>query len=429
MSSDNKLNIDHQPKNSRANILNGIIDFVLLYMLIAVSGIPYFEWHKEFVVIATAFAGFIFFIRGIKPHPAIIYAIILCYFIELFQGVYFNNFVIKTIFGTVCKLLLAYFTVHILNKRFFGLYINFIYISCLLSLPFFLGCYVPGFVDYMLSTVCKFFEPPFAVTETVDLYTRSDNIIIYTFNSNVIYDEIRNSGPFWEPGGFAVFINVALGFNIALEKKLFSVKNTVMIITLITTFSTGGYIAFAFLVLGHVISTPTLKYKPAILLFVIIVIPYMYTSLDFMEKKINSNLSSYNHDTTSRFGSAYFDLIDFSKNPFIGYGRRVENIYGNIAYDLRMHRNVGITSLLVHYGFFIFLIYFFYTIHFFIEHCKLTNQNKWYSLFAFFSLLASYSSQKLCELPFFISLVFMGALYYHIPKAIQALPKTAAYRL
>lgn len=137
---------------------------------------------------------------------------------------------------------------------------------------------------------------------------------------------------------------------------------------------------------------------------------------------------SYNSDTTSRFGSAYFDLLDFVKNPFIGYGRRVENIYGNVAYDLKMHRNVGITSLLVHYGFFIFTIYFFYTIQFFIAYSQFVNQNQWYSFFSFLSLMASYSSQKLCELPFFVSLVFIGALFYHRRKPIRVLPKTAVVR-
>ena len=407
----------------KATLINKVVDFLVLYMLIGVSGIPYFEWHKEFVIIGTILAGAVFFTRGHTVHVSIIYALILCYFIELFQAYLFNNLVISSMVKTFCKLLQAYFTVHVLGFRFFSVFVNFMYASCLLSLPFFIGGYLPGFTDFMLTDVCKYFGPAFPITESIDLYVRPDNIIIYTFNPNVIYDDLRNSGPFWEPGGFAVFINVALSINIALEKKLISVKNLVMTIVLITTFSTAGYLSLLCLVVGYVTTNLSVGYNVIILSVMLFVVPYLYTNLEFMEKKITSNLVSYNSDTTSRFGSAYFDLLDFLKNPIIGYGRRVENLFGNVAYDIKMHRNVGITSLLVHYGIIVFVLYFFYTIQFFLKYFQSIKQSFWYSFFALLSLLVNYSSQKICELPFFISLVFWGAMLYHRQPSVRLLPE------
>ena len=43
------------------------------------------------------------------------------------------------------------------------------------------------------------------------------NIIIYNFQTAVLLEIVgflRNCGPFWEPGMYAVFLNIALAFNL-----------------------------------------------------------------------------------------------------------------------------------------------------------------------------------------------------------------------
>lgn len=402
-----------EPRTTKSTTLNRVVDFLVLYLLIAVSGIPFFEWHKEFVIIGTLLSGAVFFTRGHSIHVAIIYALVLCYFVELFQALMFNNLVYSSLLNTACKLLQAYFTIHILGHRFFTLFVQFMYVSCLLSLPFFVGGYVPGFTDYVITQFSPYFGPIFPIDESIDFYVRSANIIIYTFNHNVIYDEIRNSGPFWEPGGFAIFINLALSFSIARQNRLVSVRNMVLMATLLTTFSTGGYVAFFLIIIGYIISSEHVNHKPFILLVSLVAAPVLYTTLSFLGDKIQTNLVTYDSDTTSRFGSAYIDLLNFFRSPLIGFGRRFENIYGPVAYDIRMHRNVGITTLLVHYGIVVFSLYMFYLVQCFRRLNQLTGQPFWYGVFAFLSLLSSCFSQKVCEYPFFIGLVFIGACFYH----------------
>ena len=48
-------------------------------------------------------------------------------------------------------------------------------------------------------------DPLFPLKDQSYLFT--PNYIIITFNQ---YQQLRNSGPFWEPGAFAVFLNIAL---------------------------------------------------------------------------------------------------------------------------------------------------------------------------------------------------------------------------
>lgn len=75
--------------------------------------------------------------------------------------------------------------------------------------------------------------------------------IRYTTGGNPFYNlyififkplHFRNMGMFWEPGAFQIFVNIALLFEILKPKP--SVTNVVVfLITIITTFSTTGYIA------------------------------------------------------------------------------------------------------------------------------------------------------------------------------------------
>lgn len=405
----------------KAALHHKAVDFTVLYLLVGVSGIPYFVWHNEFLVIGTVLTGAVFVARGHRPHVSIGYALVLCYFIELFQAVMFNNLVLSSMAKTGCKLVQAYCAVHLLGNRFFGLFTQFMYVSCWLSLPFFFGGFIPGFTEFIIANICPLFAPAFPITETIDFYVRSDNILIYTFNHNVIHDEIRNSGPFWEPGGFAIFINLALSFSIAAQKRFFTLRNSILIITLLTTFSTGGLAAFFCLVLGYVLSSPTVAaYRVPLLLGCLLAVPVCWTTFSFIGDKFQANLTDYEANTTSRFGSAYVDLLSFVESPLIGFGRRFENIYGQVQYDLRMHRNVGITSLLVHYGIVLFGLYLFYLYQSFRQLGEWTKQPYLYGVFAFLSLLTSHFAQKACEYPFFIGFIFIGALYLHRPIKTNA---------
>ena len=66
----------------------------------------------------------------------------------------------------------------------------------------------------------------------------------------------RNCGFTWEPGGFACFLILAIIINLASNK--FKIRNKslmILILSLITTFSTTGYMAFAFIMIWYLFNT------------------------------------------------------------------------------------------------------------------------------------------------------------------------------
>ena len=151
----------------------------------------------------------------------------------------------------------------------------------------------------------------------------------------------RNAGFSWEPGGYAVLIN--LGMFINLVRTRFRFKNNknfwVLLISLISTFSTTGYGIFMLLLLFFLYRQ---KYKYQVLLFPIITSFAVYLlTLPFMLDKI-VNVSDHNTEaqiessilygtkqTPQRIASFIIDFQDFKNNPILGYGGHQEERWTN----------------------------------------------------------------------------------------------------
>src|SRR5690606_563550 len=58
----------------------------------------------------------------------------------------------------------------------------------------------------------------------------------------------RSSSIFWEPGAFSIYICLALYFELFVIKNKSLKRIIVLILSLITTFSTTGYIVFMFMI-------------------------------------------------------------------------------------------------------------------------------------------------------------------------------------
>lgn len=71
--------------------------------------------------------------------------------------------------------------------------------------------------------------------------------------SNISKLLIRANGVFWEPGAFAVYLNLALFFRLFVLKAQRTSQLLVYLAALIITFSTAGYICFAFLMIVYIL--------------------------------------------------------------------------------------------------------------------------------------------------------------------------------
>ena len=61
------------------------------------------------------------------------------------------------------------------------------------------------------------------------------------FRTAIYFPLARNHSIFWEPGAYQFFLNTALFINVYYQKKLFTKKNIILVISVLTTFSTSGY--------------------------------------------------------------------------------------------------------------------------------------------------------------------------------------------
>lgn len=173
---------------------------------------------------------------------------------------------------------------------------------------------------------------------------------------------LRNAGCTWEPGRFSIMILLALYCNMARCGIKFrgNWSSIILLISLITTQSTTGYIGA--LVLYSIFAFKKFDVKYILAFFIIIVpIGYQLSKMEFMQEKIaeqldmDTNLRKLDESmdyvnkvkksneyvgTLSRFTSIYFEIINIEHDPILGYGRNDGKSY----FSQRISGNYVLTS-------------------------------------------------------------------------------------
>ena len=157
------------------------------------------------------------------------------YIVDIAQVFIIKPFAPVTMMGTYFRLFAAFFIVAICGKKFMRYYSDIIYWLSIISFVFFIPSVLSeGFFNFFSRTVCPHFPPLFKTYSADDFYQPELNIIIYTFHE-VLRTDFRNSGPFWEPGAFVIFIIIAMIFNIIEQKQLWTKQNIILTLAVIST--------------------------------------------------------------------------------------------------------------------------------------------------------------------------------------------------
>jgi hypothetical protein len=393
--------------------MSKFIYWTLLFILIATSGFQYFYSNIEWIVIGLLIVLSIVVYNNEKiflNHNAfVVIALFLTW--EVVQFAYFGGFSIASIGGTIARFLLAYFVIVILDKQFLPMFIDFIAFFSAISLVFFALMHIQPFLDVMLNIASTVFAPPFG--ETIEEYAHDTNIIIYNFHGYE-FAQKRNSGPFWEPGSFAVYICLSLAFSLILGRSLLSIPSLIQIAALITTFSTSGYVVFFIIVLTGLYvrgmqmgSGMRLLLRSIVLPVVIFVVIILVQGQDFLLPKIQEDILIADETTTSRFGSALADIYQIQEHPILGYGRNVQAQFGTGFFDKEtMHRNSGVTRIIVQWGI-LSLLYYILVYRGFRNILQVHKAaDKFSAFFPFIVLFLSGFSQPIFQYPFFMGLIF-----------------------
>ncbi len=318
----------------------------------------------------------------------------------------FGGFRLWTFSGSYIRLFLAYAVVTIVGRNFFTYYVKTIYFLSVISLLFYAASFLPGAESFYLNVLCKLIPNPFESTK--GFYKGSPNFILFTVN--YLFPEHRNSGPFWEPGAFAVFLMIALLFNHIQERKIGTKVNIVFIVCLLTTFSTTGFLAFfVFIFYLNLDLIRKNIFYTIVFSGVLFSSYYIYENTLFLKDKITENISLADETTTSRFGSAKADLEEFYRSPIVGLGRAgaKDGFVSASNFTVENHRNNGVFNLLATYGLPLTLIYFYLIFNTFFRIETAYNISKYYPWAAFIIILILGFSQGLFLKPFFYAFLFL----------------------
>lgn len=336
----------------------------------------------------------------------VIYLYILGSFIVcLFQA--FTNASVSIIYplGQVlllsCFLLLALATKESLVEKLVSLmtviaaYSTIIYAICI---------FFPQIKDYLVTVV----SPRFTSIGVENAIQEGGgiNFVVYNFQQASEYASFfRNCGPFWEPGMFAVFIDIALYVNVfLLHGKRF--VNIILIVALLTTMSTGGYTGGMFILSAYAILERKNALFSIVSVIMFFVLTYFFFKTDFLGDKLFYQIKNTSFgDDTSRFGALKTHLKMFIDNPFWGY-------YGIEGYvvDDRKALASGLLVPLSSRGLFVGGLYYFLLYKASINFSFYYLQKKRAGVFLFVLILILSISQTILLTSCFFVFIFAGLL-------------------
>jgi hypothetical protein len=379
---------------------NNFVKHFLVFLLIAISGMPFFiQFEIPVLLLLNLILAFFLLVNKIKLKKIYFKFIFFFFIITFIHYVLLGEWSPRTIFGIFARINAGYLVFVYLNKDFKSIFIKqILFLSCLSLIFMTINILTPSLYELMSA---KSFQ---------DDYYATQSILIYTFS-----ESIRNNGPFWEPGVFAGYIIVGLLFYHINSNRINLKDRTaqVLIITLITTFSTTGYLAL--LILFFALNV-VLKYKKrnlllksSVVLIFAISIFYLTTNLSFIANKIavqyeeameyqNGNLKY----TSARFINIIRDVNQITEKPYFGWGFTNETRLINES-DYFANITVGTTDLLVRLGFIGFSL-FTYALFLGLRSYGITKN---YAILMLFTIYFLAMSEVYFRFSFFIALPFL----------------------
>ncbi len=250
--------------------------------------------------------------------------VLLC-FLLFFISCGINAFKNNNINGTFRFLIICFSSLFIIVsisfETFAKIYSKALLVICLISLPIYL----------VASSIGAEGAGQFTITDGGAI-VNSYNFLSFFVNKWLTYHKgqsslLRLSGPFWEPSIFAAIIVIGLLLISLTNIKRKAIYYAAYLISLVLTFSTGGYFV-AILIIPLIISIRVKDvYKRtiyvAILLFVLFggALLIMGPLLPYLAEAFPTLFSKFLQSTqNTRFLSIPYLINVFSKSPLFGFG-------------------------------------------------------------------------------------------------------------
>lgn len=370
--------------------------FLIFIILWSGGGFTY-GLFPRWMFVAFPILGAIFLVRRIKLTQSELIVIAILYCILLLQALKHGGAFITTLTPLFTIIVCAMFA-RLINHRFVEIYTKIIYYISYITLVLWLISLFPVGLRVLRAIATAI--PQLGWDNFVYTTNVVDTLYVYSIPRE-INGVVRNSGPFWEPGRFTIFITIAIAINLFYKKQpLFTKQNLILILTNITTFSTTGYIAMGVLFVGYTFFARLKQsQKYLIILCLCILIPYII-QLDFIAEKIQAQAGELDV-TWSRFGAIVYHWGQIKQSPIIGYGPFLLNVTD----ELMLSPN-GLTDLVRYYGIPASLLL--YTFLYKGTQLYIGTTNNKFNVCAFVVILILCFSQTITISPFFYLLYFFS---------------------
>lgn len=372
-----ELNIAYKDSGTKAKKQASFFEYFFVFVLIIYSG-----HANKFVAAGSNLGSPIWFLIPVVLAVFLLikskvtfnwqfYLLIFCFLIYFFAvTVKYGEIRPKFFLNYALIFFVAYVTIKGLKGDFFNIYEKLIYYSAIIGLVFW------G-IQFLLGgdSLYNLLGQINSIDEFSNVSEYGVNIIIYSVqpsSSSVRFDFLppRNCGFAWEPGGFAVYLCLAILVNlfIARKDKHSTLRFLVLLFALMSTQSTTGYLILL-VILGYYYTYR----RPAtviILLPVIVTALVFIFSLPFMKDKIISLVKessdinsivegSIGRETSinpQRFASFMIAFRDFRDNPVLGLGGQDEESW-TYKIGANVSKITGIGYILSQFGIIGFLFF------------------------------------------------------------------------
>lgn len=336
-------------KRTRPNVLHYLLITFLCLLTGGYATYGLFQhWPYFLFIIFAALACF----KRVKISKKQIYVLVYFFVIIFLQRSMFGGSIASFVLPCVTMFVIMMMT-NLVAVHFKKVFVNVIVFFSLVSLVFWCINLTPSGQNFLEALADSLPQLGAEILNDIEsssaaaygqktLYFYS---ILTVIPPNDLMLQYRNSGPFWEPGMFTVFLVIALIINIfTLNKKVLGLKNVIIVVTILTTLSTTAYVIIAFVSVGYILSNNSKKITKIITLLLVGFVIYECYDQPFLAAKIIDALDNTGTEN-SRFGAMLYHINQIQESPLIGYGQYLTFVFG----DLEMSP-CGWTELIRYWG-------------------------------------------------------------------------------
>jgi len=328
-------------KEQKKNINTIIMVFVIVYftdsLLFATNRLLFFYIAKRLGVVALSI---VFFLRYFYRHRTFIKRDIITFFmifsilISMVQaGRIANGY--SYITQIACFLFALSFSYEYRMEKFIEKYLFVMKIIAITSL-----------VGYLIGDLLVKVDIIPTITNSTG---KSFKSLIFTNIPLTSFSRRRNWGPFWEPGVFQVYLNIALFFSLFSSSNKSKIDSVLFLLTLLTTLSGAALIPAILIIGAYLFEKKNLKSGSFVILLGCLLFWFMVTG---MYNEILSKIFGGVQNTSfaHRYVSIIANFKSFLRHPFFGASPEYQDeLRSRMLYSLVGMNSSGTTNTFISY--------------------------------------------------------------------------------